>query len=290
MQKSYTITYPYSVKKLTISNDIEMAYMDEGSGDNTLVFIHGLANYAAAWKFQLAELSKTYRCIALDLPGNGQSSKGEYPYSMFFYAESVKLFLEKLGIQHAILCGHSMGGQVAMIMALRYPQMVEKLVLIAPAGIERFSGTDILFMQAMLNLGDFLYADELHLESAIRDSFETQSPEMPLMIAEIKKLMNNQPLRQWRQMTLQSIQGMLNEQVHAFLTDIKQPVLVIFGTKDRLIPNKLWHPHLTVESLAIQAEGLFDQATMALIDGGGHFVHVEFSTEVNKKISNFIAT
>jgi pimeloyl-ACP methyl ester carboxylesterase len=100
--------------------------------------------------------------------------------------------------------------------------------------------------------------------------------------------MNNQPLRQWRNMTLQSIQGMLNEQVHAFITDIKQPVLVIFGTKDRLIPNKLWHPHLSVAALATQAEGLFEHVDIALIDGGGHFVHVEFNREVNAKIATFI--
>jgi pimeloyl-ACP methyl ester carboxylesterase len=288
MQKMHNVTYPFPVKHLSINEQIDIAYMDEGVGIKTILFIHGLANYAAAWKHQMASLSKQYRCIAIDLPGNGLSSKGDFPYSMFFYAESVKLFIEKMDLKNVILCGHSMGGQVAMIMALRYPQMIEKLVLIAPAGIERFSGTDIMFMQAMLNIGDFLYADELHLESAIRDSFETQSAEMPLMISEMKKLMNNQPIRQWRNMTLQSIQGMLNEQVHAFITDIKQPVLVIFGTKDRLIPNKLWHPHLSVAALATQAEGLFEHVDIALIDGGGHFVHVEFNREVNAKIATFI--
>lgn len=115
MQNTSSVTYPYPVKKLSIHDDMEMAYMDEGKGSQTVVFIHGLANYAAAWRYQLTALRQNWRCIAVDLPGNALSSHGDFPYSMFFYAESVKQFIDKLGLQEVVLCGHSMGGQVAMI-------------------------------------------------------------------------------------------------------------------------------------------------------------------------------
>lgn len=262
--------------------------MDTGSGTKTILFVHGLANYAAAWKYQLSGLSSTYRCIAVDLPGNGFSSRGDFPYSMFFYAECIRQFIEQHKLTDVILCGHSMGAQVSTIVALRYPHLVSKLVLVAPAGIERFSGTDILFMQAMLNIGDFLYADEFHLETAIRDSFETASPDMPKMMEEMKKLMENQPLRQWRSMTIQSIHGMLNEQVHSFLSDIRQPTLLLFAEKDRLIPNRFLHPTLTVETLARQCEALFQQPTVHVLKGTGHFLHLEQASLTNQFIRDFV--
>jgi len=186
MTTTETVIYPYPLRYQSIHDDITLSYMDTGSGTKTILFVHGLANYAAAWKYQLSGLSSTYRCIAVDLPGNGFSSRGDFPYSMFFYAECIRQFIEQHKLTDVILCGHSMGAQVSTIVALRYPHLVSKLVLVAPAGIERFSGTDILFMQAMLNIGDFLYADEFHLETAIRDSFETASPDMPKMMEEKK--------------------------------------------------------------------------------------------------------
>jgi pimeloyl-ACP methyl ester carboxylesterase len=288
MQNTSSVTYPYPVKKLSIHDDMEMAYMDEGKGSQTVVFIHGLANYAAAWRYQLTALRQNWRCIAVDLPGNALSSHGDFPYSMFFYAESVKQFIDKLGLQEVVLCGHSMGGQVAMILALRYPHLVNKLILLAPAGIERFSGTDIMWIQAMMNIGDFLYADELHLESAIRDSFQPNSPDMPPMIKEMKKLMQQQPLRHWRNMSYKSINGMLNEQVHQFIPDIKQPALVVLGENDKMIPNRLLHPTLSVQTLALECEALMVHAQVKVISGAGHFLQMEKAEEVNQYISSFL--
>src|SRR5688572_30556556 len=125
-----SVQYPFPRKQCNIHPDIHISYMDEGKGDSTILFIHGLANYAPVWQYQLAELSKTNRCIAIDLPGNGFSSRGEYPYTMFFYAECVVRFIEKMELKQVVLTGHSMGGQIALIIALRYPHLLDRLVLV----------------------------------------------------------------------------------------------------------------------------------------------------------------
>jgi pimeloyl-ACP methyl ester carboxylesterase len=263
--------------------------MDEGNGDTTIVFIHGLANYASAWKYQISELRQLYRCVAVDLPGNGLSSQGNYPYSMFFYAESVKQLIDKLNLHEVVIAGHSMGGQIAMILALRYPHLVKKLILLAPAGIERFTSSDMLWIQAMMSIGDFLYADEFHLESAIRDSFESVSPDMPVMIREMKEIMQRQPLKHWRNMSMKSINGMLNEQVHQFIPDIEQSVLLLFGERDKMIPNRLLHPALSVHTLAMESEALFLSAQVELVTGAGHFLQIESAAEVNNYIRLFLS-
>ncbi len=262
--------------------------MDEGSGDQTFLFIHGLANYGPVWKHQIAELSKTNRCIAIDLPGTGYSSRGNFPYSMFFYAESVVRFIEKMNLQHVVLTGHSMGGQIAIIIALRYPHLLEKMVLVAPAGLEYFAPHEIMMMKGMMQMGNLFYADEMHLESAIKQSFFSTQNESASIIDDLKTFMHAHSLKEWRDMSIESINGMLNEQVQTYLQNITTPTLILFGNKDTLIPNNLIHLGETPESIAKKGVALIPQSTYEMIPNGGHFVHIEKATEVNKLISQFI--
>ncbi len=69
------LQYPFDVKKITLNDGRVMAYMDEGSSKEVIIFIHGLGSYSPAWMKNIAELKNTYRCIAVDLPGYGKSSK-----------------------------------------------------------------------------------------------------------------------------------------------------------------------------------------------------------------------
>src|SRR5690554_6525675 len=133
------IAYPYDVQKVEISNGIEIAYMDEGQGSETIIMIHGLGSYAPAWKKTIEGLKENYRCIAIDLPGYGISTQGDFSGSMTFFADAVNEFAEALNLDNVVLAGHSMGGQFAIVAALKYPELVSKLVLVAPAGIETFS-------------------------------------------------------------------------------------------------------------------------------------------------------
>jgi pimeloyl-ACP methyl ester carboxylesterase len=282
------IQYPYPVHHCTIHDQIELAYMDEGSGSQTILFIHGLANYAPVWKHQIEVLSKTNRCIAVDLPGNGYSSRGEFPYSMFFYAECIARFIEKMDLTNVVVAGHSMGGQIAIIVALRYPHLLEKLVLIAPAGLEYFAPHEILMMTSMMKMGNLFYADEMHLETAIKQSFFNSQNESATIINELKTFMHAHTLKEWRDMSIESINGMLNEQVQTYLKNIAIPTLILFGSKDALIPNNLVHLGETPESIAKKGASLIPNAQYEMIPQAGHFVHIEKAQEVSEKIGAFI--
>lgn len=262
--------------------------MDVGEHKPVLLFVHGLANYAPVWRFQLEELSKHYRCIAIDLPGNGFSSSGKYPYTTFFYAECVRLFTEAMHLQNVILVGHSMGGQIGLMLALRYPHLFEHLILLAPAGIENFTPTEQMMMQNLLSFGDFMYADESHLESTIRDSFEHHGGDSRILIDELKALLKNRSMQEWKTMCLASIRGMLSDSMNRFLPQIEAKTLLLFGEKDRMIPNRMLHPQDSPKKIAQQGAGLIPACEMHVIPNAGHFVQIEKHVEVNELIRKWI--
>jgi pimeloyl-ACP methyl ester carboxylesterase len=107
-------------------------YLDAGSGP-PVVLLHGLGATNASMLPTLRDLSRDHRVIAPDLPGFGDSDKPIRPLHAAFYAHWLASFLEALGIERAHLVGNSMGGRVAVEAGLRYPDLVDRLVLLAPS-------------------------------------------------------------------------------------------------------------------------------------------------------------
>ena len=97
------LDYGVEVKTLKVKGDISLAYTDEGAGDETIVFIHGLASYIPAWKKNTDVLKNNFRCIAIDLPGYGRSDKGNYEVSMEFYADGVAELCTQLQLKNVVL-------------------------------------------------------------------------------------------------------------------------------------------------------------------------------------------
>ena len=96
-------------------------YEVRGQAEKTLVFIHGWTASLESWKFQL-DAFPTYRVIAIDLPGNGNSSKHETAeYTMEFFADSVQAVLTEEQVGNAVCFGHSMGFAVTEVMSQKYP-------------------------------------------------------------------------------------------------------------------------------------------------------------------------
>lgn len=133
------MVYSSPVKKVLLpTSGYEIAYTDEGEGSKTIIFIHGLGSYLPAWSKNTKSLKSNFRCIAIDLPGYGKSSKKPHSGMMTFYASIIKEFVTELKLGEVVLAGHSMGGQISITTALLYPDMVKALVLVDPAGFERF--------------------------------------------------------------------------------------------------------------------------------------------------------
>lgn len=104
--------------------------VDRGKGD-AVVFLHAFPLQAAMWDYQVDELEGSYRCLAIDLPGFGQSPPPALPdaASMEAWAGLVAGVLDQLGIDQATVVGASMGGYLAMALLRHHPGRVRQLVL-----------------------------------------------------------------------------------------------------------------------------------------------------------------
>ena len=283
-----TTNHPYTIHKILLSNGAHLAYIDEGTGPQTLLFIHGLATYGLSWKKNIEELKQHYRCIAIDLPGNGFSDRGDFSYSMHFFAHTIEDFIHKAQLGKVHLVGHSMGGQVAMTLAINNPSLVHKMMLCAPAGFEVFNNFEKAIYHNSMQFIDMFSTEENSLRKTIRNSFYLFPTQADDMIAELVDIMKLYPNKEYRHMIEACISSMLNEPVLPRLHEIQVPVLVMFGERDALIPNKLIHP-VTTRSIAEAAVKKMPHATLEMLPQCGHFLQWEKAKEVNTFIHHFIS-
>ena len=121
-------------------HDVRMAYMDVPAANqpngHTVVLLHGMNFYGEYWTGTIEVLRKEgFRVVVPDQVGFGRSTKAVIPYNFSDMAANTRRLLETLGIQRAIIVGHSMGGMVATRFGLLYPDVAEKLVLYNQIGL-----------------------------------------------------------------------------------------------------------------------------------------------------------
>lgn len=109
-------------------------YMAAGEGP-PLVLVHGFLSWSYTWRRNLAALATRARVVAPDLRGFGLSAKeSRRGHSLSDQVELLGAVMDALSIDQTVLCGHSMGGEIAMRFALRYPERVRALILVASSG------------------------------------------------------------------------------------------------------------------------------------------------------------
>jgi len=123
-----------SKEKIQIAHEgVNIAYDDMGTGDTTLLFIHGWGINKTYWSNQDSFFSKSYRVVAVDLPGFGTSGKNRKSWSVEDYGKDLTAVLTSLDLKNVVLIGHSMSGAIALETALTNPTRV-----IGVVGIDNF--------------------------------------------------------------------------------------------------------------------------------------------------------
>lgn len=122
------------IKKETLSNGVSIEYLDQGEGP-VLLLLHGLGSTKADWDYQKEAFSEAFRVIAPDLRGHGNSSKpvSKKEYGISQCGEDMRLLLKALNIEKCTVVGFSMGGAIAFDMALKYPELIDKMIIVNSA-------------------------------------------------------------------------------------------------------------------------------------------------------------
>ena len=123
------------------SNGVKIHYASLGNGP-LILMVHGYPDFWYTWRHQMAALSDTYRCVAIDLRGYNLSDKpkGVEQYTLKTLNEDMLAVVRHLGHSTFILCGHDWGGAASWRFAMRYPEMLDKLIILNlphPVGISR---------------------------------------------------------------------------------------------------------------------------------------------------------
>jgi non-heme chloroperoxidase len=111
-------------------NNVKINYIEQGAGDEAIVFVHGITGSLGDWREVLERLPKEYHAYALDQRGHGQSDKPG-SYQLAEMSEDIYAFSQELGIGPFIYVGHSMGGTLGLRFALDHPEALKAMVLVA---------------------------------------------------------------------------------------------------------------------------------------------------------------
>src|SRR6059058_1023544 len=114
----------------------QVVYRAAGSGP-AIVLIHGMLNSSRHWEKVALRLAEHHTVVAPDLLGHGETAAPRGDYSLGAHAAGIRDVLAVLGIEHATVVGHSLGGGIAMQFFYQFPQRVERLVLISSGGLGR---------------------------------------------------------------------------------------------------------------------------------------------------------
>lgn len=281
------LKYDYPVKYAELSNGINLAYIDEGKGSETILMIHGLGSYLPAWKRNINELSKNYRVIAIDLPGYGKSSKAPHSGLMTFYAGVIAEFIQQLNIGPVNLAGHSMGGQISMVLALEKPELVKRLILVDPAGFEAFHAGQRNWFKDVMTPNLVRLTSLEAIETNLASNFFRMPADARFMIEDRIAMRDATDFDAYCLAVARSVHGMVDEPVLDKISAISVPTLIFFGENDMLIPNRYLNPGFTVK-IAETGANLIKGSKLVMVPKCGHFMMFEKSDVFNEETKEFI--
>lgn len=265
---------PLPVRHVAVDG-VDIAYMDSGErgqADVPVVLIHGLSASMGYWAHNLPDLARDRRVLALDLPGYGASGRPDAPYTPPWYAETVAGFLDEVGIGQAVIVGHSMGGQVALTMAIEHPDRVDRLVLAAPAGLETFNPGAAAWMKQHWHEGRATEATEDELRATFQTLvFNRMDPHAERLLEERIRTRGTATFRGTSVAVSRSVAGMLDHPVADRLGQVRAPTLIVYGTDDRMIPNPVFTGGRT-RRIAERGRDAIPGAELVMLPGAGHTV------------------
>ena len=252
---------------------LPVRYLSAGEGP-PLVLLHGAGDNSLDWRWVMPTLTQTHRIYAPDLPGSPDSARPAAEYSPAFFERFVAGFLDALGIERAAFVGNSLGGLIALRLALSEPARVTALVLVDSAGLGRavnpaftsvnvpllgeaampFWRTSVGAYQRAWGRTALLFA---HPPGSVPRGWLTEQCRLALSPGYLEAHLS----------VLRALVGPggQREVLVDRLASLEIPTLVVWGARDPVFP----------ESHAREAVVRLQEGSLALIPDCGHMPHVE---------------
>jgi pimeloyl-ACP methyl ester carboxylesterase len=266
----------------TTIDGLKVRYWDEGEGF-PLILVPGVGVSIDTWAYNIKALSTKYRVIAFDIPGFGRSSRITHDgvYSLDYAGQFLYEFINNLGINRSNIAGNSMGGMLAIHLALNHPEMVEKLVLVDSAGLGKELGWSLIFMVPW-PVGELLvhptrlmvkmlakalvYNHELVTDEWVNRMYE-ESNVPGTKEAMLKMLRSGVNLR-----------GQSAAFSESVLRKVTQPVIVVWGKQDPAFPVK--HAEFALRAIP--------NCRAVVLDKAGHPPQMDRADTFNRLMFEFL--
>ncbi|MBS0906162.1 alpha/beta hydrolase [Pantoea dispersa] len=298
--------YPHPLQHFTFSSQqqsLSMGYMDvkpaQQANGQTVVLMHGKNFCAATWEDTINALSQQgYRIIAPDQIGFCTSTKpARYQYSFQQLAQNTHQLLAQLGVENAVIVGHSTGGMLATRYALMYPQQTQKLVLVNPIGLEDWKAKGAPWRSV-----DQWYQRELKLDAAGIKKYEQHTyysgqwkPEYDKwvqMLAGLNKGPGHGKVA-WNSALIYDM--IFTQPVYYEFKDLKVPTTLMIGTADTTaIGSDIASPAVKAQLghynvLGKQVAQLIPGARLIEFPGMGHAPQMEAPARFNQTLIDDLA-
>ncbi len=264
----------------------DVGYRITGSG-SAILLIHGMAGSSRTWRSVMPALGERHLVIAPDLLGHGESAKPLGDYSLGAFASGLRDLLVALDVDRVTAVGQSLGGGVAMQLAYQHPEMVERLVLVDSGGL----GRDVSWMLRSLTFPGAEFVMPVVFPARVRPIGEAvgrwlhrvgiSAPHIDEMWRAYASLTEVENRRAFLR-TLRAVIDPGGQSVSAadrLYLAAAVPTLIVWGADDPIIPV----------SHAFTAHDAIPGSRLEIIEGAGHFPHVEAPERFLAVLEEFLA-
>lgn len=236
--EEYKSIFPYTEFSHFVDvHGVRLHYQEKGEG-TPLILLHGLASSTYTWRNLFEPLSKNYRVIAIDLKGFGFSEKPDGDYSRPEQARLVIGLMKSLQIEKAIICGNSMGGEVALNIAIQEPNRVKSLILLDNGGMKVSGGGSLVpFYLQTPYINRLLTALAMTSNKLVRQGLEkSYFDDSKVSDETVAKYYLPVTGTDGQRGVLLARQQASNGEIESQLSQINIPTLIVWGAEDEVIP------------------------------------------------------
>jgi pimeloyl-ACP methyl ester carboxylesterase len=273
VHKKYTLAN----SRFTEINGVRLHYLDEGSGPETVLLIHGGGSSLFAWDAIAQQLKQKYRVVRLDLPGFGLSGYDpKNDYHVESWMRYVIGFCQQMNLSQTVMVGHSTGAQIAWRIALERPELTKAIVLSAPTG---FPEKDPLTWR----VGQIPVAGELMsvltprfiIKKNIEDIYFDKNKIKEETVDRYYEIL----LREGGRQAMLSRMRAGDFDKYDQISKIKVPTLVLWGTHDSWVP--VTHGEQYTKAIS--------NATLVTFENAAHNLIEEIPDQVSKTVFEWLS-